>query len=156
MLVSPTTTLNRDAVPIGDDIDPVVESRVDVETGNEEGIPTFKVIQKNPPSREERELEECGHSVHRNWRGACVKDRCARKHLQVEPLETEGRERTESSLVSFDCVFLTQENADTTLEYENEPSLEVFQEVKIYSCVEAVVTITDDIQLLSWIPHFAM
>ena len=47
MLVSPTTTLNRDAVPIGDDIEPVEESRVDVETGNEEeesleeGIPTF-------------------------------------------------------------------------------------------------------------------
>ena len=35
-LVSPTTTLRRDAVPIGDDIEPVVESRVDVETGNEE------------------------------------------------------------------------------------------------------------------------
>ena len=35
-LVSPTTTLNRDAVPIGDDIEPVGESRVDVETENEE------------------------------------------------------------------------------------------------------------------------
>ena len=35
-LVSPTTTLNRDAVPIGDDIEPVGESRVDVKTGNEE------------------------------------------------------------------------------------------------------------------------
>ena len=35
-LVSPTTTLNRDAVPIGDDIEPVEESRVDVKTRNEE------------------------------------------------------------------------------------------------------------------------
>ena len=34
--VWPKTTLNRDAVPIGDDIKPVVESRVDVKTGNEE------------------------------------------------------------------------------------------------------------------------
>ena len=47
-LVSPTTTLNRDTVPIGDDIEPVGESRVDVETGIEEeeslaeGIPTLK------------------------------------------------------------------------------------------------------------------
>ena len=32
-LESPITTLNRDAVPIGDDIEPVGESRVDVETG---------------------------------------------------------------------------------------------------------------------------
>ena len=67
-------------------------------------------------------------------------------------------------------------NADTTLEHENEPSPEVFQEVMIYSCVEVVVRetrrqcrilrisaehdtsvrITDDISLLNWIPHFAM
>ena len=41
-LTSPTTTLNRDVVPIGDNIEPVEESRVDVETGNEEvGIPTI-------------------------------------------------------------------------------------------------------------------
>ena len=59
-------------------------------------------------------------------------------------------------MVTFDCVFLTQENADTTLEYENEPSPEVFQEVKIYSCVEGVARITDDIPLLNWTPHFAM
>ena len=66
----------------------------------------------------------------------CVKDRCAGKHLQFEPLEREGRERTKLSMVTFDCVFLSQKNADTTLEYENEPSQEVFQEVKIYSFVE--------------------
>ena len=51
---------------------------------------------------------------------------------------------------------MTQEDADAALEYENEPSPEVFQEVKIYSCVEVVVRITDDIPLLNWIPHFAM
>ena len=35
-LVSPTTTLHREAVPIGDDIEPVVESCVDVDTRNTE------------------------------------------------------------------------------------------------------------------------
>ena len=35
-LVSPTETLNRDVAPIGDDIEPVVESLVDVQMGNEE------------------------------------------------------------------------------------------------------------------------
>ena len=103
---------------------------------------------KNPTTGEERELEDCGHSVHKDWRGACVKDRCTRKHLQVEPLEKEGRKRTEPSWVSFDCILLC--DADTTLECENEPSPEVFQETKIYSCAR----ITDDIPLLNWIPHF--
>ena len=104
-------------------------------------------------SRKEKELEDCGNSVHKNWCGACVKARCTKKHLQVEPLEKRGRKRTESSWVSFDCILLS--NADTTLEYENEPSPEVFQEVTIYSCVEVVVRITYDIPLLNWIPHFA-
>ena len=91
-------------------------------------------------------------------------------------MEKEGRARTKPSLVSFDCVFLTQENADTTLESENEQSVKVFQEVMIYSCVDVVVRemtrqyrilrisgehntivrITDDTSLLNWIPHFAM
>ena len=35
-LVRPTKTLNRDVAPIGDDIEPVEESRADVEMGNEE------------------------------------------------------------------------------------------------------------------------
>ena len=34
--VSPTKTFNRDVAPIGDDIEPVGESRADVEMGNEE------------------------------------------------------------------------------------------------------------------------
>ena len=35
-LVSPTKTVNREVAPIGDDIEPVGESRADVEMGNEE------------------------------------------------------------------------------------------------------------------------
>ena len=103
------------------------ESRVDVETGNEEEesqeveIPTFEMIQMNPTSREEQELEDCGHADYRSWCVVCVKDRCAGKHLQVEPLEKEERARTKPSLTLFDCILLC--NADTTLEYENEPSL---------------------------------
>ena len=159
--VSPTTTLNRDAVPIGDDIEPVGESRAGVETGNDEeeslvvGTPTFEMIQKNPTSREEQELEGCGHADYRSWCVVCVKDRCSGKHLQVAPLEKEERARTKPPLPSFDCVFLTQEIAHTTLEYENEPSLVLFRDVPIHSYVEVVVRITDDIPLRSWIPHFA-
>ena len=41
----------------------------------------------------------------------CVKGRCVGKHLQVEPLEEEERERT-TPMVAFDYVFLTPENAD--------------------------------------------
>ena len=153
------------------------ESRVDVETGIEEeeslqeGIPTFEVIQKNLSSGDHQEPEDCRHAVYRSWCVVCVKDRSVEKHLQVEPLEEEERERTFPRAV-FDCVFLTQENADRTLEYENEPSPEVFQEVKIYSCVVRKVKrqcrpskisserntsarITVDIPLLNWIPHFA-
>ena len=35
-LVSPTKTLSRDVAPNGDDIEPVEESRADIEMGNEE------------------------------------------------------------------------------------------------------------------------
>ena len=34
--MSPTKTLNRDVAPVGDDIEPVGESRADVDMGNEE------------------------------------------------------------------------------------------------------------------------
>ena len=71
----------------------------------------------------------------------------------IEPLEKE-RIQTEPSWVSFVCILLC--NAATTLEYEYEPSPEVFPEVTICSCVEVIVRITDDIPLLNWIPHFAM
>ena len=94
-LVCPMTTLNRDAVPIGDDIESVVECRVDVETGN----------------KEKQEPEDCGHAVYRGLCAVCVKGRCVGKHLQVEPLEEEERERT-TPIVAFGCVFLTQENSD--------------------------------------------
>ena len=52
-------------------------------------------------------------------------------------------------MATLDCVFLTRENADTIWEYENEPNPEVSQEVKIYSCAEVAVRITDDIPLLT-------
>ena len=67
------TTLNRDAVPIGDDIEPVGQSRVDVETGKEEDealeaeVPRVSVDPKNPMSRAEQEHEDCGKAVCRNW-----------------------------------------------------------------------------------------
>ena len=46
-------------------------------------------------------------------------------------------------------------SAGTTLEYQNEPSPEVFQEAKIYTCEEVVVRITDDSPSLNGILHFA-
>ena len=77
----------------------------------EVGFPTFEVIQKHRTSREERELEDCGHSVYKKWRGACVKDRCTRKHLQFEPLEK--KEENEQNhhgflLIAFSCVMQIQ------------------------------------------------
>ena len=116
------------------------ESRVDVDTVNEE----------------EQEPEDCRHAVYRSWCTMCVKGRCVGKHLQVEPLEEEERERT-TPMVAFHCVFLTQENSDIfailicrdnrhgaiphlvdlikdlqslriILKDKNEPSLKVFQE----------------------------
>ena len=63
-------------------------------------------------SRAEQEREEFGHAVYMNWCVACVEGRCVQKHLQVEPLEEEERERT-TPMATFDCCFLTQENADT-------------------------------------------
>ena len=83
------------------------ESRADVGTGNEQEEsfevknPTFEEIQ-TPTSREEREREDCGHSVHMNWRGACVKDRGAT--VQLEELKEEEKERTKPSLSAFSCV----------------------------------------------------
>ena len=129
----------------------MAESCVDVDPRNTSNVRT--VFPKHPTSREDRELEDCGHSVHKDWRGACVKDRCTRKRLQFEPLEKEGRKPIEPLWVSFDCI---TQDADTTLEYENEPSPGVFQEAKIYSCAEVVVRVTDDSPLLNWIPDFSM
>ena len=117
--MSPTTTLNRDVAPIGDDIEPIGESRADVEMGKEEEesseaeIPTVEMNPNNPMSREEQEHEDYGHAVYRSWCAACVEGRgVGRQHLQVEPLEEQERERT-LPMVAFDCGFLTHEKADT-------------------------------------------
>ena len=56
--------------------------------------------------------EDCEHAVYRNWCVVCVEARCVGRQLQVEPLEEEARERT-TPMIVFDCVSLTQENADT-------------------------------------------
>ena len=70
-LVSPTETLNRHVAPIGDDIEPIGESRADVEMGNEEDeeplaaeVPRLRMNPKNPTSREKQEHEASGHAVH--------------------------------------------------------------------------------------------
>ena len=97
-LASPTKTLNRDAAPIGDDIEPVGESRADVEVGNVEDvepleaeIPRVRMNPKNPASREKQEHEDPGHAVYWSWCAACVT----------------------TPIVAFDDGFLTQEHADT-------------------------------------------
>ena len=73
-LVSPSKTLNQNAAPYGDHIEPVGESRADVEMGNEEDeepseaqTPRVRMNPKNPTSREEQEHEDSGHAVHRSW-----------------------------------------------------------------------------------------
>ena len=75
---APTKTLNRDVAPTGDDIEPVGESRADVEMGNEEDeepweaeIPRVTMNPKNPTSREKQEQIQ-GHAVYRSWCAACV------------------------------------------------------------------------------------
>ena len=76
------------------------------------------VFPKNPTSREERELEDCGQSVHKNWRGACVENRCTRKHLQIETLENHHG----VLLIAFSCVMQIQR-----WNTENDTSPEVLQ-----------------------------
>ena len=78
-LVCPTKTLNRDVAPIGDDIEPVGESRADVKMGNKEDeepmeaeIPRVRMNPKDPTSREKQEHEDSGHAVYRRWCAACV------------------------------------------------------------------------------------
>ena len=118
-LVSPTKTLNRDVAPIGDDIEPVGESRADVEMGNEEDeepleaeILRVRMNPKNPTSQEKQEHEDSGHAVNRSWCAACVEGRGVGGQHRIELLEEEERERT-TPIVAFDYGFLTQENADT-------------------------------------------
>ena len=72
-------TLNRDVAPIGDDIEPVGESRADVEMGNEEhgepleaGIPSVRMNPKNPKKQEHG---GSGHAVYMSWCAAGVEGR---------------------------------------------------------------------------------
>ena len=118
-LVSRTKTLNRDVAPTGDGIEPVGETRADVEMGNEEDeepseaeIPRVSMNPRNPTSREKQEHEDSGHVVHRTWCAACVEGRGVGGQQRIEPLEEEERERT-TLIVVFDYDCLTQENADT-------------------------------------------
>ena len=91
-LVSTMTTLNRDAVPIGDDIESMEESRVDIETGNQEEesseseISKVETNLKNPGSRAEQEREDCGHAVYRNWCVVCVGGRRMRTNYSTGSL----------------------------------------------------------------------
>ena len=85
-VVRPTKTLNRDVAPIGDDIEPVGETRADVEMGNEEDadpweaqIPKVRMNPRNPTSREKQEHEDSGHAVYRSWCAACVEGRVGRR-----------------------------------------------------------------------------
>ena len=100
-LVSPTKTLNRDVAPIGDDIEPVVESRADVEMGSDEDeepfeaeIPRVRMNPKNPTSREKQEHEDSRHAVYRSWCVACVEGRGVGGQHRIEPLEVVDREKT--------------------------------------------------------------
>ena len=68
-LVSPTIALNRDAAPIGDDIEPVGESRAEVEMGN----------------GEEQEPEDRGGVGYRSWCAVCAKGRWRMKEENEEP-----------------------------------------------------------------------
>ena len=88
---------------------------------------------------------------------ACVKDRCATKHFQVEPLE-KGRERTKSSWVSFDGVFLTPENADTFPIPICRYSGEVKRQCRTLrtSPGRKSMRVKDDILLFNWIPPLAI
>ena len=62
-LVSPMTTLNRDAVPIGDDIESVEECRVDIETGYEEEEEVHYWRRRNGSST----AKNCGWETSRGW-----------------------------------------------------------------------------------------
>ena len=108
-LVSPTKTLNRD-VALDDDIEPLGESRADVEMANEEDeepseaeIPRVIMNPKNPTSREKQEHEDSGHAVYRSWCAACVEGRGVGGQHRIELLEEESERTTQ--IVAFDSVF---------------------------------------------------
>ena len=70
------------------------------------------MVQKNPTSRKEQELEDCGHAVYRTWCVVCVEGRGVGGQHRLELMEEEQREKT-TPIVAFDYCFLTQENAET-------------------------------------------
>ena len=70
-------------------------------------ISTVEKKQKNLIRRAEHEGENCRHTVYRNGCAVRVKGRCVEKHIRVEPLKEEERERTKLPLVLFDYVFST-------------------------------------------------
>ena len=83
-----------------DDIEPIVESRVDVETGNDEDeepleveIPRVRMNPKNPTSRKKREHEDSGHAVYRSWCAACVEGRGVGGQHRIELMEEKEREQ---------------------------------------------------------------
>ena len=92
-LVSPTKTLNRHVAPIGVHIEPVGESRADVEMGNEEDeepsgaeIPRVRMNPKNPTSSEKQEHEDSGNAVCRSWCAVCVEVRGVGGQHRIELL----------------------------------------------------------------------
>ena len=90
-------------MPIGDDKEPVGESREDVELGSEEDeepleaeIPRVRMNPKNPSSREKQEHEDSGHAVHRSWCAACVEGRGVGGKHRIELLEEKGKRKDDS------------------------------------------------------------
>ena len=113
-LKSTTKTLNTDLVSIGDDIEPIGESRADVEMGNDEDedpleaeIPGARMNPKNPTSREKQEHEDSGHAAYRSWCAACVEGRGVGEQHRIELLDEEERETT-TPTVALDCGFKTK------------------------------------------------
>ena len=91
-------------MPIGDDSEPVEESRVDVKTGNDDeeslevGILTFEVIQRTFTNGEGQELEDCGHVDYRSWCVVYVKDHCAGETSSRRTVG-ERRKRTDKDII---------------------------------------------------------
>ena len=84
---------------MGDDIEPVGESRADVEIGNEEEeesleaeISTVETNLKNPMRRVEQEREDSGHAINRNGCTVCIRGRCVEKHCRIKPFKEEEKE----------------------------------------------------------------
>ena len=86
-----------------EDIEPIGESRADVEMGNDEDeeaeIPRVRMNPKNPTNGEKQEHEDSEHAFHRNWCAACVEGRGVGGQQRIELLEEE--ERKDNSDCSF-------------------------------------------------------